>query len=182
MQATWPGQRCCRLVGIDCWASEDTKEDSNMEVSEAITARAVLCHSTVIVTDGEDLLTPRFGCRLLRTNVHLSFYEALYLVTHKQLSIYATCDGIITDKTEEAGRQSDGKSAIGEGEPVDEISLRLVCKEKHERFDLNYVVYRALAEQGWILRNGINYGVEFLLYDQAPDDAHSRYIAFVLDH
>lgn len=154
-----------------CWAlevSEDIKEDTKedgMEVSGTIRARAVLCRSTVIVTEGEDLLVPRFGCRLLRTGVHLSFYEALYLVTHKQLSVYAACDGIADT----------ARDAVGEEKLVDEVSLRLVCKKNHERFDLNYAVYEALVGQGWILRNGINYGVEFLLYDQSPDVAHSRY-------
>ena len=39
---------------------------------------------------------------------------------------------------------------------------------------LRYLVYRALRTSGWVVRPGLNYGTDFLLYRLGPDRDHSE--------
>lgn len=47
-------------------------------------------------------------------------------------------------------------------------------------FDLKRYVYNDLFQKSWIIRSGHSYGGEFVLYEDDPEKAHSRYVVSVV--
>jgi tRNA-intron lyase len=46
-------------------------------------------------------------------------------------------------------------------------------------FVSHYIVYHHFRRLGWLLRSGLNYGAQFVLYRGDPDTFHSEYIVYV---
>lgn len=43
-----------------------------------------------------------------------------------------------------------------------------------------YSVYKQLRDNGWIVREGVQYGGDFLVYKGAPSDSHAPYVVLIL--
>lgn len=43
------------------------------------------------------------------------------------------------------------------------------------------MVYYWFRTRGWVVRSGLKYGGDFLLYEKGPDFCHSSYLVNVLD-
>ena len=54
------------------------------------------------------------------------------------------------------------------------------CKET-QRFPFTYAVYRHYRRKGWVVKPGLKFGVDFLLYKDGPDSYHSSYAVLVCD-
>ncbi|XP_028047203.1 tRNA-splicing endonuclease subunit Sen2 isoform X3 [Monomorium pharaonis] len=66
-----------------------------------------------------------------------------------------------------------------DGSPVDINSAWLYfCKEKSD-FIQKYVVYHYYRSKGWVVKPGIKYGGDFLLYKEGPPFYHASYIVLV---
>ncbi|KAJ8602159.1 hypothetical protein CTAYLR_003511 [Chrysophaeum taylorii] len=48
-----------------------------------------------------------------------------------------------------------------------------------ENFDSKYQVYDHMRSKGYVVKNGIQFGVEYLLYRGSPDDFHAEYCCLV---
>ncbi len=49
-----------------------------------------------------------------------------------------------------------------------------------DKFELLYRVYKELREKGLIVRSGLKYGTEFVLYEKGPGKEHAPYIVHVV--
>lgn len=47
-------------------------------------------------------------------------------------------------------------------------------------FPLQYKAYAALRNAGWIVRSGLNYGTDFVLYRSSPDVEHAEFAVLVM--
>lgn len=52
----------------------------------------------------------------------------------------------------------------------------------NENFILHYVAYHHYRSQGWCVRSGIKFGVDYLLYDKGPPFHHAEYCLHVLEN
>jgi tRNA-intron lyase len=50
---------------------------------------------------------------------------------------------------------------------------------KDDRFACKYIVYHKLRSTGWILKSGIKYGTDFLVYYKGPEQYHSSFSVIV---
>ncbi|KAJ1864906.1 tRNA splicing endonuclease subunit sen2 [Coemansia sp. RSA 2703] len=51
---------------------------------------------------------------------------------------------------------------------------KLYCQSERD-FDMKYAAYYYYRSKGWVVRSGIKFGSDFLLYDRGPAHSHSRY-------
>lgn len=66
-----------------------------------------------------------------------------------------------------------------DGSPLDINSAWLYfCKEKPD-FIQTYVVYHYYRSKGWVVKPGIKYGGDFLLYQEGPPFYHASYIIII---
>jgi len=47
------------------------------------------------------------------------------------------------------------------------------------RFIVNYVAYHYFRSRGWVVRSGLKFGVDYVLYRQGPHQIHSEYVALL---
>jgi len=57
--------------------------------------------------------------------------------------------------------------------------LRQRARELYEEFDIKYVVYRDLRENGLIVTPGIKFGCDFAVYKQGPGVEHAPFMVSV---
>jgi tRNA-intron lyase len=62
-------------------------------------------------------------------------------------------------------------------------SLQLWSKflEKNEKFPLKYKVYSFFRDQGYVVKTGVHYGIDFAVYRTTPNRCHSEICAMVVD-
>ncbi len=41
-----------------------------------------------------------------------------------------------------------------------------------------YIVFERLRDSGWIVRSGLNYGTDFVLYRTSPETEHAEYTKY----
>eukprot|EP00741_Cyanophora_paradoxa_P022652 tig00021493_g21877.t1 len=58
---------------------------------------------------------------------------------------------------------------------------RVFCEED-PRFPWLYRVYEHLREKGWVLKGGLRFGAEYVLYRDNPELCHSEYTVVVVRH
>ncbi|KAJ1722105.1 tRNA splicing endonuclease subunit sen2 [Coemansia erecta] len=51
---------------------------------------------------------------------------------------------------------------------------KMYCVSERD-FDIRYAAYYYYRSKGWVVRSGIKFGSDFLLYDRGPAHSHSRY-------
>ncbi|KAL1970908.1 hypothetical protein VTN77DRAFT_2742 [Rasamsonia byssochlamydoides] len=81
------------------------------------------------------------------------------------------------------------------GKPIQPAAslLRLFCQhsyfpprdpttnvEPDDPFMLSYVVYHHFRSLGWVVRSGVKFGVDYLLYNRGPVFAHAEYAVVIL--
>jgi tRNA-splicing endonuclease subunit Sen2 len=49
-----------------------------------------------------------------------------------------------------------------------------------DQFMLSYVVYHHFRSLGWVVRSGIKFGVDFLLYNRGPVFSHAEFAVVIL--
>lgn len=52
--------------------------------------------------------------------------------------------------------------------------------ESDDPFMLSYVVYHHFRSLGWVVRSGVKFGVDYLLYNRGPVFAHAEYAVVIL--
>lgn len=57
--------------------------------------------------------------------------------------------------------------------------LREHAARVYDEFDLNYMVYRNLREQGYVVLPGIKFGCEYAVYEHGPGMEHAPYMVSV---
>lgn len=67
-----------------------------------------------------------------------------------------------------------------EGSLLSHHALHSSLLEK-EGFEGRYQVYTDFRKAGWVVRSGLNYGVDFVLYRASPDEEHARFAVLVLE-
>jgi tRNA-splicing endonuclease subunit Sen2 len=56
-------------------------------------------------------------------------------------------------------------------------------KDTSNRFIVNYVAYHYFRSRGWVVRSGLKFGVDYVLYRQGPHQIHSEFAVLVIpDH
>ena len=62
-------------------------------------------------------------------------------------------------------------------------SLQIWSKflEKNEKFPLKYKVYSFFRDQGYVVKTGVHYGIDFAVYRTTPNRCHSEICAMVVD-
>jgi tRNA-splicing endonuclease subunit Sen2 len=83
----------------------------------------------------------------------------------------------------------------GAGDPVQSAAslLKLFCQhsyfppraptadvEPDDPFMVSYVVYHHFRSLGWVVRSGVKFGVDYLLYNRGPVFAHAEYAVIIL--
>ncbi len=66
------------------------------------------------------------------------------------------------------------------GKVVGFNALYEYSRKSLSRFDELYAVYRDLREKGYIVRTGLKYGAEFVIYEKGPGIEHAPYVVHVL--
>lgn len=87
----------------------------------------------------------------------LDLFEAVYLVEKGKLEV----------------RTPDGRR-------LSLAELKSIARERIPYFDHKYVVYKDLREKGYVVRSGLKYGAEWLIYTYGPDVEHAAFIVHVL--
>ncbi|MCJ1335838.1 hypothetical protein MMC09_001112 [Bachmanniomyces sp. S44760] len=59
-------------------------------------------------------------------------------------------------------------------------SLRLSAIPPDSPFLLSYVVYHHFRSQGWVVRSGVKFGVDYLLYLRGPVFSHAEFAVIIL--
>ncbi|ORX60756.1 hypothetical protein BCR36DRAFT_578840 [Piromyces finnis] len=52
--------------------------------------------------------------------------------------------------------------------------------DSSDQFILKYVVYHYYRSQGWIVKEGLKYGVDYVLYQKGPAFSHSEYAVSII--
>lgn len=89
---------------------------------------------------------------------------------------------LILDLMEGLYLLENGTITVLEGAKKNRVSaakLRKRAKKLYEEFDLKYIVYRDLRDQGLIVTPGIKYGCDFAVYKQGPGVDHAPYMVSV---
>ena len=62
-------------------------------------------------------------------------------------------------------------------------SLQIWSKflEKNDKFPLKYKVYSFFRDQGYVVKTGVHYGIDFAVYRTTPNRCHSEICAMVVD-
>ncbi|HME86977.1 MAG TPA: tRNA-intron lyase [Candidatus Nanoarchaeia archaeon] len=97
----------------------------------------------------------QFGV-LKNNHVILSFFEAMYLLENKKLTI------------------------LNAKKELTEDALLQKIRKKVTDFQTKYVVFRDLREKGYIVKTALKFGADFRVYDKgiAPGQDHSKWIVF----
>ncbi|XP_043495969.1 tRNA-splicing endonuclease subunit Sen2 [Polistes fuscatus] len=66
-----------------------------------------------------------------------------------------------------------------DGSLMDIHSAWLYFCEEDKNFIQNYVVYHYFRSKGWVVKSGLKYGGDFLLYKQGPSFYHASYIVII---
>ena len=61
-----------------------------------------------------------------------------------------------------------------------DIKTRLQHLEPDDPFLLNYVVYHHFRSLGWVVRSGIKFSVDYLLYNRGPPFAHAEFAVNII--
>lgn len=87
----------------------------------------------------------------------LGLIEGLYLLEKKMITVYSGAN----------------KKQISANK------VRHLAVETYEGFDLHYMVYKDLRDQGYIVLPGIKFGCEYAIYLRGPGIDHSPYLVSV---
>lgn len=49
------------------------------------------------------------------------------------------------------------------------------------RASLKCLLHQSLRQKGWVVHGGLNYGVDFILYEGSPEEEHARYSLLMKD-
>eukprot|EP00210_Caulerpa_lentillifera_P009679 g9235.t1 len=90
--------------------------------------------------------------------IFLSLFEALYYFNDIQI-FSSTSDG---------------------SQPITKPEFERYCNEKQRHFQTLFRVFVHFKNKGWFLRSGVNYGSDFVLYDQHPSAVHAAYSVVIL--
>lgn len=123
------------------------KVDFNAEKSQdsVLPVGAPLKDDVVIITSAEwiqDLSSKGFGT-IEDNRLHLSFYEALFLVGKKVIEV-----------TNEKGKKME----------FEELLKRFQLKDKDVW--VRYLIYRDLRSRGYVAREGFGLGIDFRVYER----------------
>jgi len=129
---------------------------------------SLLLHNRVIVPDpvcaSEIYWTSFYGSLLgvekprsksERAPLELSLIEALYLLEKKLLNVYVQGEDGLTRLTPE--------------------QLYSIGLERVNRFRELYAVYKDLRERGFVVRRGLKFGCDYLVYRHGPGIDHAPY-------
>jgi len=99
----------------------------------------------------------RFGTKLEDGKIHLSLYEALFLIEKKKLTVF------------------DGRNKEIE---TDRFLKR--AKKVEPNFWIRYSVYKDIRSRGYIIKTALKFGADFRVYDRGvkPGDDHARWVVF----
>jgi len=89
--------------------------------------------------------------------LELGLIEAIYLTENGLLSVYST-----------------------KGKRIDLECLRKYALSIIPRFSELYVVYKDLRDKGYIVRSGLKYGSDFVVYEKGPGLEHAPYLVHVV--
>ncbi len=87
--------------------------------------------------------------------LHLSYFDALYLLEHGKICIEAD-----------------------QGE-IDKSQFEKLVKKHHKHFQDKYIVYKDLRKKGYIPRAGMKFGVDFVVYEKGPGIDHSPFMVHI---
>lgn len=64
----------------------------------------------------------------------------------------------------------------------EEVNMQLSehITQQNPNFRTNYIVFKSLRRKGWIVKSGLNYGINFVLYQGSPELKHAEYAVAVL--
>ena len=102
--------------------------------------------------------TPKFG-----TEVRLGLHEMCYLAARDRVIIRETSDGDALDGAEIRRR-------CGAWAPLGDV-----------RFDATLAVYAHFRDKKWIVKDGLQFGADFVLYRRSPDVFHAEYCVVVAE-
>jgi tRNA-intron lyase len=100
-----------------------------------------------------------YGSRPCDSLGRLTNYETLYLVK------IGVIEGPLNAATEPLAFES---------------FLEAVCQDDTSR-RARYKTYELLRDGGWVVRSGLNYGTDFVLYRNSPDTEHAEYAVVAID-
>ncbi len=63
---------------------------------------------------------------------------------------------------------------LDENNELESDSLRNVFSEIYEDFERKYIVYKFLRNQGYVVRPGMKFGSDFIIYEEGPGFDHSK--------
>ncbi|MGC9121753.1 MAG: tRNA-intron lyase [Thermogladius sp.] len=129
---------------------------------------SILLHNRVVVPDpacgsaiywssyyGSLLGIEKPRSRSEQSPLELSLIEALYLLEKNLLRVYAN--------------RGDGPT------PLSPEELYSIGLERVNRFRELYVVYKDLRERGFVVRRGLKFGCDYLVYRHGPGIDHAPY-------
>ena len=115
-------------------------------------------HGKVIVENGISLYNKGYFGEMKKNILELSYCEALYLMEK-------------------------GKLEIKDRLPLSVIGFARKAKSVDPRFWIRYTVYSDIRSRGYIVKEALKYGADFLVYDKGdiPGKQHSKYLLFAVD-
>ena len=67
-----------------------------------------------------------------------------------------------------------------QGKKISFIDIQAICRREYSDFDIKYLVFQSLRDNGYIVSPGIKFGCDFAVYEHGPGIDHAPYLVQVL--
>ena len=68
------------------------------------------------------------------------------------------------------------------GKPIILKEMKEICRNQYVDFDIKYLVFKKLRDEGYIVSPGIKFGCDFAVYEHGPGIDHAPYLVQVVDN
>ena len=66
------------------------------------------------------------------------------------------------------------------GKPISLLEISNLCKKQYKNFEIKYIVFENLRNNGYVVSPGIKFGCDFAIYIHGPGINHAPYLVKVL--
>ena len=87
--------------------------------------------------------------------LHLSYFEVLYLLDLGKIQVKA------------------------QGRPIARSKIVEILQSNYENFLYSYCFYKDLRDRNYVVRPGMKFGADFILYEKGPGKDHSKYVVHI---
>ncbi|KAI5302326.1 hypothetical protein KEM56_000798 [Ascosphaera pollenicola] len=155
---------------------------ADAEITESATSMNVVAEETVSVQQSSQTVQHTGAEEEMdlqnEEHLQLSLEEAFFLVYG--LGVLNVYSGPNTDDASLAIISAPSLFALFRRFSYSPSRDALLPREPDDRFIVSYVVYHHFRSLGWVVRSGVKFGVDYILYNRGPVFSHAEFAVVVL--